>query len=179
MSHGAIKPYEKPPPLDYKSLPRIKISQSVRDNKETPKSVWKHGASLKQKFNKFEVDPDLILKHAPQMQECNENIEKILKEPSSDNCDWQTLYTHPKLMKSYFWKDQGIHKKNQRVEDLKCVLRLSEFNSQASAMFSGQLSALSAKRMNPDFKKPASFRASATQLRGSAQKPATLPKKVN
>lgn len=125
----------------------------------------------------------MILKHVPQMQECNENIEKILKEPSSNACDWQTLYTHPKLMKSYFWKDQGIHKKSQRVEDLKGALRLSDFSTnnsqQASMMFCGQQSALLSKRFNhPDLvnsQKQASLQGSATGLlRGSAQKPATL-----
>lgn len=68
------KPYEKPAPsMESKSLPRITISQSVRDASSYSKnSIWKHGAALKQKFNQFEVDQDLVQKHMPQMQECND-----------------------------------------------------------------------------------------------------------
>ena len=34
------------------------------------------------------------------------NIEKIL---SGNTNDWSSLYSHPKLMGQYYWKDDAIH----------------------------------------------------------------------
>ena len=37
---------------------------------------------------------------------------------------WETLFTHPKFMSAYYWKDYKIHDKQQRVEEIKKVLKV-------------------------------------------------------
>ena len=39
-------------------------------------------------------------------RQCNDKIEQILSEGRNE---WTTLYTHPKLMGHYYWKDDSIH----------------------------------------------------------------------
>jgi hypothetical protein len=80
---------------------------------------------LKQKYNSFEVDKNLVNKHCTAMREIDSKIGEILSEPPSSACDWQTLYTHPKLMKSYFWRDRQIHRREQRVHDIKAALNIN------------------------------------------------------
>ena len=36
----------------------------------------------------------------------DQNIEKIL---ANNKHDWTSLYSHPKLMGQYYWKDDSIH----------------------------------------------------------------------
>ena len=36
----------------------------------------------------------------------DEAIQKIL---ANNNFDWSSLYSHPKLMGQYYWKDDSIH----------------------------------------------------------------------
>ena len=47
------------------------------------------------------------------------NIEKIL---STNKNDWSSLYSHPKLMGQYYWKDDGIHTNKQRAKEIKNVI---------------------------------------------------------
>jgi len=42
----------------------------------------------------------------------DENIERIL---TSNQNDWSSLYSHPKLMGQYYWKDDSIHTNRQRA----------------------------------------------------------------
>lgn len=46
-------------------------------------------------------------------KQCEENIQKIMTKG-----DFTTLYTHPKLMGHYFWKDDQIHTRKQRVKEI-------------------------------------------------------------
>jgi hypothetical protein len=102
------------------NLPRITIREALFT--ERTKSVWKHGAELKTQFRTFHVDQELVQRHLPLMKEIDKNIDNILTRPLTKECDWQTLYTHPKLMQSYFWKDKHIHDTKQRVQDLESAL---------------------------------------------------------
>lgn len=56
------------------------------------------------------------------MQEIDKKIDEILTKPVTKECDWQTLYTHPKLMQSYYWKDRHIHSTKQRILDIEGAL---------------------------------------------------------
>ena len=47
------------------------------------------------------------------------NIEKIL---SGNTNDWSSLYSHPKLMGQYYWKDDAIHTNKQRAAEIKNVI---------------------------------------------------------
>ena len=47
------------------------------------------------------------------------NIEKIL---TSNKNDWSCLYSHPKLMGQYYWKDDSIHTNKQRAAEIKNVI---------------------------------------------------------
>jgi len=74
------------------------------------RSIWRHGTVLKDKYLTFEVDKNLINRYTPKLKEHDKNIVKVLDNLGT-KCDWQSLFTHPKLMKSYFWKDQRIYTK--------------------------------------------------------------------
>ena len=36
--------------------------------------------------------------------------------------DFNTLYTHPKLMGHYYWKDDSLHTRKQRVDEVLKVI---------------------------------------------------------
>ena len=48
------------------------------------------------------------------------NIERILNNPKND---WTSLYSHPKLMGQYYWKDDTIHTNKQRALEIKKVIQ--------------------------------------------------------
>lgn len=48
------------------------------------------------------------------------NIEKIL---ANNKNDWSSLYSHPKLMGQYYWKDDSIHTNKQRAAEIKNVIQ--------------------------------------------------------
>ena len=48
------------------------------------------------------------------------NIEKILL---GNRAEWTSLYTHPKLMSQYYWKDDQIHTRQQRMKEIKAVMQ--------------------------------------------------------
>ncbi len=48
------------------------------------------------------------------------NIEKIL---SNNKHDWTSLYSHPKLMGQYYWKDDTIYTNKQRAMEIKNVIQ--------------------------------------------------------
>jgi hypothetical protein len=56
------------------------------------------------------------------MRKRDSQIEEILE--TSKGMKWETLFTHPKLMSAYYWKDYKIHDKQQRVEEIKKVLKV-------------------------------------------------------
>jgi len=66
------------------------------------------------------VNESLVDRHIPKLAEQDRRIATLLKQGSSD---WETLYTHPKLCNSYYWRDYRIHDPIQRVRDLGSVLR--------------------------------------------------------
>lgn len=99
-------------------------SISQRGSKVGEKSIWKHGAVLKQKYHDFEVDESLVERHLPVMKEVDSKVEHLLNSNAENACHWQTLFTHPKLMSNYYWKDKRIHSKDQRLTELKHVLKL-------------------------------------------------------
>ena len=103
-------------------FPRITVREALEQEQQS-KSMWKHGCQPKTRFHQFEVDPNLVEKYMPRMQTIDHKIGELLADPQS--CNWQTLFTHPKLMSSYFWRDRKIHDKNQRVIELKKALNLS------------------------------------------------------
>ena len=47
------------------------------------------------------------------------NIEKILLQ---NRAEWTSLYTHPKLMSQYYWKDDKILTRQQRMNEIKNVI---------------------------------------------------------
>lgn len=49
--------------------------------------------------------------------EHDKNIKGMLEE--GQKCGWQTLFTHPKLMRSYYHKDYRIHSRDQRIAEIK------------------------------------------------------------
>lgn len=48
------------------------------------------------------------------------NIEKIL---ATNKGNWTSLYSHPKLMGQYYWKDDRIHTNKQRALEIKNVIQ--------------------------------------------------------
>ena len=62
-------------------------------------------------------------RHTTQLKQHDTNISEVLDNQQT-SCDWQSLFTHPKLMKSYFWKDQRVYTKQQRVFEIKRALNL-------------------------------------------------------
>lgn len=56
------------------------------------------------------MDNDLVKKHIPKIIEQDKRIGELL-ETTKNECDWQTLFTHPKLLRGYYWKDYRIHSK--------------------------------------------------------------------
>ena len=82
------------------NLPHISAKQSLLQEQYRP--LWKHGTRLATRFNSFEVDQNLVSKHLPALQENRARIEQLL---SADK-ELTTLYTHPKLMRSYFFKGE-------------------------------------------------------------------------
>lgn len=100
-----IKPMNPPANSTQKhgqQFPRIGIRETLAQ--ETHRPIWKHGTKLNQRFHTFEVDNELVDRHMPVMRELDQKIGDLLQQPQS-NCDWQTLYTHPKLMSYYYWHD--------------------------------------------------------------------------
>ena len=66
---------------------------------------------------------------------------------NGNNCGWQTLFTHPKLMRSYYHKDYKIHSRDQRIAEIKQVLHIREpgqtvDHSKASRMYHSLLNPL-------------------------------------
>ena len=59
------------------------------------------------------------------MKEVDTKVEQLLTNNADNACHWQTLFTHPKLMSGYYWKDKRIHSKDERVAELKQALKLS------------------------------------------------------
>lgn len=47
------------------------------------------------------------------------NIEKILLQ---NRTEWTSLYTHPKLMSQYYWKDDFVNTRQQRMDCIKNVI---------------------------------------------------------
>jgi hypothetical protein len=107
-------------------LPRLTVREAIE--REQARSVWKHGCELKSKFHTFEVDQNLVEKYRPRIQALDSKIGEILQATDSE-CNWQTLFTHPKLMAGYYWRDRKIHDKNQRVLELKKALNISELSA--------------------------------------------------
>lgn len=50
----------------------------------------------------------------------DQNIERIL---ANNKHDWSSLYSHPKLMGQYYWKDDTIHTNKQRAMEIKKVIQ--------------------------------------------------------
>lgn len=48
------------------------------------------------------------------------NIEKILLQ---NRTEWTSLYTHPKLMSQYYWKDDKILTRQQRMNEIKNAIK--------------------------------------------------------
>ncbi len=65
---------------------------------------------LQQRYLTFEVDSELVSRHNDSLKEHDDKIVQVLDNKLTA-CDWQSLFTHPKLMKSYFWKDQRTYNK--------------------------------------------------------------------
>jgi len=101
----------------------MQLPNLAAKSQKKPKSLWKHGTALKQNYLTFEVDKDLVSRHSTLLKEHDTKIIEVLDDRST-NCDWQSLFTHPKLMKSYFWKDQRVYSKQQRVSEIKRALIL-------------------------------------------------------
>lgn len=59
----------------------------------------------------FKIDENLVKRHEPELQAYDDRIAAILSEKQQKNTDWQTLFTHPKLMSQFYWKDKKIHSK--------------------------------------------------------------------
>ena len=58
----------------------------------------------------FHPDNELVTRHEDSLKTFDSKITDILNEPKVRG-DWQTLFTHPKLMNQYYWKDRQIHNK--------------------------------------------------------------------
>lgn len=86
-------------------------------------SIWKHGAALRQEYRTFSVEANLVTKHLPQLQEQQKKIDMLLEQ--SKKCEWQTLFTHPKLMSNYYWKDWKNHRSDHKVAELKHALKVT------------------------------------------------------
>ena len=56
----------------------------------------------------------------------DDKISSILAEPELKNTTWQTLFTHPKLMSQFYWKDRKIHDKQQRIEEIKSAIGIKD-----------------------------------------------------
>jgi hypothetical protein len=56
----------------------------------------------------------------PKIRAQDERIGAMLNEKQ---CDWDSLYTHPKLLRGYYWKDYSLNKQ-QRVLEIKRALHL-------------------------------------------------------
>ena len=50
----------------------------------------------------------------------DKNIEQILK---SKEVEWNSLYTHPKLMNMYYWKDDANNSRQQRTAELRKAMQ--------------------------------------------------------
>lgn len=72
---------------------------------------------MRTRYGGFEVDNTLVSKHKPTLMEHDKNIKGMLEE--GQKCGWQTLFTHPKLMRSYYHKDYRIHSRDQRIAEIK------------------------------------------------------------
>jgi len=105
-------------------------------SQKKPKSLWKHGAALKHNYLTFEVDKDLVSRHDAQLKDHDTKIGEVL-DNTKTKCDWQSLFTHPKLMKSYFWKDQRVYSKQERVSEIKRALNLK--SSKRPTLFRSRL----------------------------------------
>jgi len=66
-----------------------------------------------------------VTKHKPILREQDEKLRELF-DSSEQSCDWQTLYTHPKLMSKYFHKDRRIHSRDQRIQEIKSVLKIKD-----------------------------------------------------
>lgn len=95
---------------------------SIKDllEKERTKPLWRHGAELKHRFNTFEVDTKLVEKHMPKIRDQDMRISEALQASPA----LATLYKHPKLLRSYYWKDYATLNQNQRVSEIKRALAL-------------------------------------------------------
>ena len=101
------------------------------------------------------------------MKEIDKKIDEILTKPITKDCDWQTLYTHPKLMQSYYWKDRGIHNTKQRVQDLESALFIRK-------KLSVPKPEVTIKSSSP-LPKDASFRQADTLVNADGERPSTQP----
>lgn len=62
---------------------------------------------------------DRMRKFVQGARQHDENIEKIL---ATNKNDWSSLYSHPKLMGQYYWKDDAINTNKQRAAEIKNVI---------------------------------------------------------
>lgn len=56
------------------------------------------------RYNTFEVDEKLVDRHLPKIMEQDRRIDSML---TRNDCEWSTLYSHPKLLQGYYWKEYG------------------------------------------------------------------------
>ena len=115
-------PLEKPK-IRESLLPFLTVKEALLA--ETTKPLWKHGTALRTRYQSFEVDENLVEKHLPTIVEQDIRIGALLQH--SSNCDWQTLFTHPKLMSGYYWKDYRLHNnKQEKIDEIKWALKLKQ-----------------------------------------------------
>ena len=61
-----------------------------------------------------------MVKYQRGARQHDQNIERILANPKND---WSSLYSHPKLMGQYYWKDDKIHTNKQKGSEIMSVLQ--------------------------------------------------------
>lgn len=89
------------------NLPQL-VSGKQNLAQELYKPLWKHGTKLATRFNSFTVDKHLVSKHLPALEQNKAKIESLLAQTvcGEKKCELTSLYTHPKLMRSYYFKGE-------------------------------------------------------------------------
>ena len=95
-------------PKKISNPPTIQAEQSKQDD-----------SSIRE-INKEQKAADVKMRQFEQgARKYNKNIGNIL---ANDNHDWSSLYTHPKLMGQYYWKDDMIHTNKQRADEIRNII---------------------------------------------------------
>lgn len=74
----------------------------------------------------YQLDKSIEKRHELESKVYDDKIAAILAEPELKNTTWQSLFTHPKLMSQFYWKDRKIHDKQQRIEEIKAAIGIKD-----------------------------------------------------